>query len=204
MGQGPPTFPLLSGITDASAEWVKPVFPRWTPPGASAATSSAEVTPAQDRLQRFSPNKRRRHPPRRGLRLPHQTLLLCSPPNSARQAHLGRTATTFGPVCRARPTSPRGTRQSQPADPVQDPGEQLPRHGDFRQLKQHVLRMTDHLGPDLDQFLPQHRERPALDRLRQHQLPKTASSGVRKSRKVQLPKQATGFGLLKFLQRNEL
>src|SRR5262245_38728810 len=48
--------------------------------GASAATPSAEVTPSEERLQRFFPKKRRRYPPRPGLSPPHQTLLLCSSP----------------------------------------------------------------------------------------------------------------------------
>src|SRR2546421_3763936 len=49
-------------------------------PWASAATPAAEVTPSEERLQRFSPNKRRRYPPRRRLRPPHKTPLLGSSP----------------------------------------------------------------------------------------------------------------------------
>jgi hypothetical protein len=35
-----------------------------------------------------------------------------------------------------------------------------------------------HLGPDLDRPLPQRRERPALERLRQHQLPQEVGQVV--------------------------
>ena len=39
------------------SESIEPIFPRWTPPpGASAATPSAEDTPSEERLQRSPPN----------------------------------------------------------------------------------------------------------------------------------------------------
>src|SRR6516165_9949214 len=50
------------------------------PPGGSAATPAGDVTHPADRSQRFSPTKRLRYPPRRGLSPPHKTLLLGSPP----------------------------------------------------------------------------------------------------------------------------
>jgi len=67
----------------------KPIFPRWVPARASAANPAAEDTPSEERLQRFSPKKRRRNPPRRGLSPPHQTLLLCSTPESGRRGAPG-------------------------------------------------------------------------------------------------------------------
>ena len=39
---------------------LNPIFPRWASPRASAATQGAEDTPSEERLQRFSPQKRRR------------------------------------------------------------------------------------------------------------------------------------------------
>src|SRR5215831_20560007 len=45
--------------------------------------------------------------------------------------------------------------------------------------------MTDHLGPDLDQLLPQRRESPSFDRLRQYQLPKEVGQVVRQGEQVQ-------------------
>ena len=66
----------------------------------------------------------------------------------------------------------RGTGGAQAGDPPENPGEQLPRHGDFRQLEEDKLGVPHHLGPDLDQLLPQRRDCPAFDRFRQHQLPK--------------------------------
>ena len=154
------------------SESIEPIFPRWTPPpGASAATPSAEDTPSEERLQRSPPKQRRRHPPRRGLSLPHNTLLLCAPPKSASQAHLGHRATTFGPVCRARQTSPRGTRQPQPSDPLQNHREHPAGHRHLRQLEDDVLRMPHHFRANVDQLLAQGGQVPSADRPRQPQLP---------------------------------
>src|SRR5262249_13464182 len=87
-----------------------------------------------------------------------------------------------------RPTSTRGAGRAQAGDPLEDPGEPLPRDGDFRQLEDDVLRVRHHLGADLDQLLPQRRERPALDRLWQYQLPKEVGQvvGQREQRQSRL------------------
>jgi hypothetical protein len=131
----------------------EPIFPRWTLPGASAVTPATELTPPKERLQRFSFQKRRRELPHRGLSPAHKTLLLRSaseirPPGAPRTPGDGFRTRLSG-----RPTSPRGTGRAQAGDPLQDPGEQLSRDGDFRQLEGEVLGVGYHLGPDLDQLL---------------------------------------------------
>ena len=45
--------------------------------------------------------------------------------------------------------------------------------------------LADHLGPDLDEFLPQCCQRPAPDRLREHQLPKEVGQVVGQGEQVQ-------------------
>src|SRR5262249_41374528 len=107
----------------------------------------------KERLERSSPKKRRPCPLRRGLSPGHQTPLLCSRPKWARQAHFGRTALTFGPVRRARQTSPRGSRQPQQAYPAQNHREQLPRHRGFCQLEDDVLGVRHDLRSDLAPLL---------------------------------------------------
>jgi len=51
-------------------------------------------------------------------------------------------------------------RQRQSFNAVEDRGEQVSRHRHFGQLKEHVLRVPRHLGPDLHRFFPQRRRRP--------------------------------------------
>ena len=53
-------------------------------------------------------------------------------------------------------THRRGNRKS--SDPLQNRCEQLSRHGDLRQLKEHVLRVPSHLRPDLYQLFPKGRQ----------------------------------------------
>ncbi len=45
-------------------------------------------------------------------------------------------------------------RYTKPLNPLNDCRKQLTRHSHLRHLKSHVLGMPDHLGSDLDQFLP--------------------------------------------------
>ena len=45
--------------------------------------------------------------------------------------------------------------------------------------------MADHLGPDLDEFLPQRCQRPTPDRLREHQLPQEVGQVVGQGEQVQ-------------------
>src|SRR6516162_9559190 len=100
---------------------------------------------------------------------------LAQPPKLTRTAQRRRTATTFRLFCPSPPASPRGTRQPQQTDPLHKGREQLLRDGDFRQLEGEVLGVGDHLGPDLDQLLPQRRQRPVLDGLGQYQCPRNSS-----------------------------
>ncbi|QEL17386.1 hypothetical protein PX52LOC_04373 [Limnoglobus roseus] len=72
----------------------------------------------------------------------------------------------------------RITRQPQPPDPGQDCREQIPWYCHLGQLVDDVLGMADHLGPDLDEFLPERRQRPAPDRRRQHQPPEEVGQVV--------------------------
>src|SRR5205085_1463827 len=131
------------------------------------------------------PKKRRRYPPRRSLSPPSQTLLLCSSPDDRPKRRTSDArGTTCGPLCPTRRTSPRGTRQPQPADPLQNRPEQLAGHRHLRQLEDDVLGVCHHLGPDLDQLLTQCREGPALDRLQQYQLPKEVGQVVRQGEQL--------------------
>jgi hypothetical protein len=51
---------LLNDTLEQEAS--QPIFPRWTAPGALAATPEVEFTHPKQQLQRFSPQKRRREP----------------------------------------------------------------------------------------------------------------------------------------------
>lgn len=132
---------------------VDPIFLRWAPSHALTATPGNKATHPNERLQRFSPKKRRQYPLRRGLSPAHQMLLL----GSAREIGLHGAPRTPGDGLRTRlsgrPTSTRGTGQPQPFNAVQDRGEQLARHRHLRQLEDDVLGVGYHLGPDLDQLL---------------------------------------------------
>jgi hypothetical protein len=77
------------------------------------STPVAYVTATEERLQRF---------PRSDNLPPHSGgfwgtgIWLLSPANLPKPAHpadRGRTATTFGPLCQARRTSPRGARRTE-------------------------------------------------------------------------------------------
>jgi hypothetical protein len=153
--------PCPSPYTDSRS------FPDRPLPGARLRPQRPESTPSDERLQRFPPPVR----PGTAFRQPQDPLihaLLPLPsfviPTQSAPA-LGRRPSR--PLFRQQLSSTRGISLPQPADPAQDLREQLPRHGHFGQLEDHVLRMMDHLGPDLDELLPQRRQRPALDRPRQ-------------------------------------
>src|SRR5260370_7696811 len=63
---------------------VSPIFPRWVPPGASAANPSVEVTPVEEQLQRFSPNSAAASRPKRAA-----MAAMSSPPARAAAAPPG-------------------------------------------------------------------------------------------------------------------
>src|SRR6476660_2049572 len=132
---------------------------------ASAATPTAEATTAEYRLQGFSPTSITA--PRLAAAWTHRTrrFSCAHPPNLARAAHRGRTATTFRPLCQSPRTSPRGARQPQPADPFQDRGEELAWHRHLGQLEEDILGVGHHLGPDLDELLAECGQTPVLGRL---------------------------------------
>ena len=56
------------------------------------------------------------------------------------------------------------SQQTKPPDALKGGGKQPPRNGRLRHLEGQVPGMLDHLGPDLDQLLPQRRQRPVLDK----------------------------------------
>jgi len=62
--------------------------------------------------------------------------------------------------------------------------EQLPPHGDLGHLEGHVAAVTDDLGADLDQLLPQAGQRPRLRGLRHRQRPHEVAQVVGKSMKL--------------------
>ena len=65
----------------------------------------------------------------------------------------------------------RNGSSSQVINQGQDFLEQLPRHRNLGQLEGDVPAMTDDLGSNLDQLLPQRRQRPMLHLFRQSQRP---------------------------------
>ena len=98
-------------------------------------------------MQRFSSQERRRATRHRGPSPPYKTLLIRTDP----EIRPPGTPRTPGDVVRNRllgqTTSPRGTGRAQAGDPLQDPGEQLPRDRHFCQLEADVPGVGDHLGP---------------------------------------------------------
>ena len=72
-------------------------------------------------------------------------------------------------VLRRHPADDHWRRQRQPRNAVEDRREQVPRHGHFRQLERHILRVPRHLGSDLDQLFSQRRQRPVSHWFRQSQ-----------------------------------
>ena len=56
---------------------------------------------------------------------------------------------------------------SQTIDPPQDFPKQVPRRGNLGQSERDIAAMTDNLGTDLDQLLPQRGQRPVFHFLRQ-------------------------------------
>ena len=63
----------------------------------------------------------------------------------------------------------RHRRCAQPDDPRQDLPEHPSRHGDLRHLEGDIAAVADHLGANLDQLLPERRQRPARHRAWQGQ-----------------------------------
>lgn len=74
---------------------------------------------------------------------------------------------------------------SQPVDQVQDFPEQIAGYGDFGHLERNVAAMSDDLGPDLDQLLPDRGQRPMLHLLRQRQGPHEVGEIVGQSMKLE-------------------
>jgi hypothetical protein len=112
-----------------------PIFHRWTPPGASAATSAAEDTPAEERLQRFSPKtvpQCHRYLSRRGLSPPHKTPLLCSSsaigPSGAPRTHGDDVRTALSNLANLTPRhTPAAAARSAPEAPRTACGAPRPR-----------------------------------------------------------------------------
>ena len=75
-------------------------------------------------------------------------------------------------------------RHAEPLDAIQDRCEQLMRHRDFGHLKGHVLGVPHHVGPDLDQLLPQRGQRPVLHGPRQCQPPQEVPEIVRQGEEL--------------------
>src|SRR3546814_17212281 len=63
-------------------------------------------------------------------------------------------------------------KSSQSIDPPQDVPEQIEAYGNFGRLERDVVAMSDDLGADLDQLLPDGGQRPMLHLLRPRQAPR--------------------------------
>ena len=177
---------MLGGDIDCQAFWgadrfLPPnrSFPDGAAPGPRLRRQRLRLAP-EGAIARIFPKKRRRYPPRRGLSPRAQD---ASPWLIRRNRPARRTADArrrrSDRFVQAPRTSPRGTRQPQPADPLQNRREQLAGHRHLRQLEDDVLGVRHHLGPDLDQLLAQGGQVPAADRPRQHQLPQGVRQVVR-------------------------
>ena len=68
--------------------------------------------------------------------------------------------------------------QSQPSNPFQYSPEQLSRDRHLRHLEDDLSGMAHNLRPDLDQFLPQRRQRPVTHQPGQHCLPQKVAQVV--------------------------
>ena len=66
----------------------------------------------------------------------------------------------------------------QSCDPLQNRCEQLSRHGDLRQLEEHVLRVPRYFSSDLDQLFPKRRQGPVPYRFRQGEPPQEVAQVV--------------------------
>ena len=88
--------------------------------------------------------------------------------------------------------------QSQPPNPFQNGPEHLSRDRHFRHLKHHLPRMAHDLRPNLDQFLPQRRQRSVTHRSGQHGLPQEVAQVVGQHEQLQphqiVHKVVTGHG----------
>ena len=106
-----------------------------------------------------------------------------SDPPSARFRNLGtdRSRPARRPIVIPRLLPGHSARpgdESQPIDPFQDRCEQPPRHGHLGHLERHGSGTRDHLGPDLDQLLPQCRQAPVLHPAGQRHLPQEVAQVV--------------------------
>jgi len=68
--------------------------------------------------------------------------------------------------------------QAQAVDGLKNGAEQLSRHCHLRHLKDYPPAIAHHLGPDLDQLLPQRRQRPVPHRPGQDCLPQKVAQVV--------------------------
>ena len=164
----------------------KPVFPRWPASGSPATTPTAEFTPPKVRLQRFSPRERCWDSLCRGLSPAHTTLLpwLIRRNRPARRTADARRRLSDPFVGAAEPHPEAHASRSRPIRSTIAANSRTG-HRYLRQLEHDVLGVRHHLGPDLDQLLPQRRQRPAPDRLRQHQLPKEVGQVVGQGEQLQ-------------------
>lgn len=76
-------------------------------------------------------------------------------------------------------------RHTESLDAVQNRCEQFTRHRHLGHLEGHILRVDHHLGPDLDQLLPQRRQRPVLHGSRQRQPTQKVAQVVRQSTQLE-------------------
>jgi len=79
-------------------------------------------------------------------------------------------------LSRLMPRDPR--RQCQPRNAVEDASKQVPRHRHLSQLEHDILGVPRHLGSDLDELLPQRRQRSVSHRFRQDQPPQKVAQVV--------------------------
>jgi hypothetical protein len=164
---------LPSGLSQTDATW------------GIGCDSSGHVTPRRNGCNGFPPKSAADTRPVAARAQRTRPFSFAHSPKWVRQAHLGRTGTASKPLGPPRRTSPRGTCQPQPSDPVQNRRELLAGHRHFGQLKGDVLGVGYHLGPDLDELLPQRRERPTLDRLGEYQLPQEVGQVVGQGEQLQ-------------------
>ncbi len=76
-------------------------------------------------------------------------------------------------------------RQAQPSNPLQNRPEQSLGHGHFCHLEDYVPRVRDDLRSNLDEILPQRRQRPVLHGARQRQPTQEVAQVVRQGEQLE-------------------
>ena len=113
--------------------------------------------------------------------IPHKVLCWGAAPVARGLSPWDQPFSATTTLLRRHPADEDWRRDRQPRDAVENRREQVPRDRHLSQLKRHVMCVPRHLGPNLDQLLPQRRQRPVPYRFRQGQPPQEVAQVVGES-----------------------